>query len=199
LREIALSETYQRSSRLPAKAKRVESASYRTAHPKALTPEQLLNAVLKATGNLEKVYAMKTDPNAEKFDRKGYFTGTNLDLPPSLDEIRAVFVQTYGKPPGEAEVDFMPGLNKSLFLMNDKLIIHWLKPREGNLIERLIKLTAPEVIAEELYLSVLARTPEENEKATVADYLQQNKKRHNAALSDLAWALLNSAEFRLNH
>jgi hypothetical protein len=83
--------------------------------------------------------------------------------------------------------------------MNDKLIIHWLKPREGNLIERLIKLTAPEVIAEELYLSVLARTPEENEKATVADYLQQNKKRHNAALSDLAWALLNSAEFRLNH
>jgi len=199
LREIALSETYQRSSRLPAKAKRVESASYRTAHPKALTPEQLLNAVLKATGNLEKVYAMKTDPNAEKFDRKGYFTGTNLDLPPTLDEIRAVFVQTYGKPPGEAEVDFMPGLNKSLFLMNDKLIIHWLKPREGNLIERLIKLTAAEVIAEELYLSVLARLPEENEKATVADYLQQNKKRHNAALSDLAWALLNSAEFRLNH
>ncbi|MDP7010029.1 MAG: DUF1553 domain-containing protein, partial [Verrucomicrobiota bacterium] len=140
LREIALSESYQRSSRLPAKAKSVKTASYRTAHPKALTPEQLLNAVLKATGNLEKVYAMKADPNAEKFDRKGYFTGTNLDLPPSLDEIRAVFVQTYGKPPGEAEVDFMPGLNKSLFLMNDKLIIHWLKPHKGNLIERLTKM-----------------------------------------------------------
>ena len=199
LREIALSKSYQRSSRLPAKVKRVEATSYRTAHPKALTPKQLLNAVLKATGNLEKVYAMKANPNAEKFDRKGYFTGTNLDLPPSLDEIRAVFVQTYGKPPGEAEVDFMPGLNKSLFLMNDKLIIHWLKPHKGNLIERLTKLKAPEAIAEKLYLSVLARLPEEVEKATVADYLQQNEKRHNAALGDLAWALLNSAEFRLNH
>jgi hypothetical protein len=199
LREIALSKSYQRSSRLPAKAKSVEATSYRTAHPKALTPKQLLNAVLKATGNLEKVYAMKANPNAEKFDRKGYFTGTNLDLPPSLDEIRAVFVQTYGKPPGEAEVDFMPGLNKSLFLMNDKLIIHWLKPHKGNLIERLTKLKAPEAIAEKLYLSVLARLPEEVEKATVADYLQQNEKRHNAALGDLAWALLNSAEFRLNH
>jgi hypothetical protein len=199
LREIALSKSYQRSSRLPAKAKSVEASSYRTAHPKALTPKQLLNAVLKATGNLEKVYAMKANPNAEKFDRKGYFTGTNLDLPPSLDEIRAVFVQTYGKPPGEAEVDFMPGLNKSLFLMNDKLIIHWLKPHKGNLIERLTKLKAPEAIAEKLYLSVLARLPEEVEKATVADYLQQNEKRHNAALGDLAWALLNSAEFRLNH
>ena len=199
LREIALSKSYQRSSRLPAKVKRVEATSYRTAHPKALTPKQLLNAVLKATGNLEKVYAMKANPNAEKFDRKGYFTGTNLDLPPSLDEIRAVFVQTYGKPPGEAEVDFMPGLNKSLFLMNDKLIIHWLKPHKGNLIERLAKLKAPEAIAEKLYLSVLARLPEEVEKATVANYLQQNEKRRESALGDLAWALLNSAEFRLNH
>ncbi len=199
LREIALSKSYQRSSRLPAKAKSVEASSYRTAHPKALTPEQLLSAVLKATGNLEKVYAMKAAPNAEKFDRKGYFTGTNLDLPPSLDEIRAVFVQTYGKPPGEAEVDFMPGLNKSLFLMNDKLIIHWLKPHKGNLIERLAKLKAPEAIAEKLYLSVLARLPEEVEKATVANYLQQNEKRRESALGDLAWALLNSAEFRLNH
>ena len=199
LREIALSETYQRSSRLPAKVKRVEESSYHVAHPKALTPEQLLNAVLKATGNLEKVYAMKADPNAEKFDRKGYFTGTNLDLPPTLDEIRAVFVQTYGNPPGIAEVDFMPGLNKSLFLMNDKMIIHWLKPSEGNLIERLIKLTTAEAIAEELYLSVLARLPEEDEKTSTADYLQQNKNRREGALGDLTWALLNSAEFRLNH
>jgi len=199
LREIALSESYQRSSRLPAKPKSVKAASYRTAHPKALTPEQLLNAVLKATGNLEKVLAMKVDPAAEKFDRKGYFTGTNLDLPPSLDEIRAVFVQTYGKPPGEAEVDFMPGLNKSLFLMNDKLIIHWLKPHEGNLIERLIKMKTAEAIAEELYLSVLARLPAEDEKATTADYLKRNEKRREGALGDLAWALLNSAEFRLNH
>jgi hypothetical protein len=199
LREIALSESYQRSSRLPAKPKSVKAASYRTAHPKALTPEQLLNAVLKATGNLEKVRAMKVDPDAEKFDRKGYFTGTNLDLPPSLDEIRAVFVQTYGNPPGEAEVDFMPGLNKSLFLMNDKLIVHWLKPRDGNLIERLTKMKTAEAIAEELYLSVLARFPTEDEEATTDNYLKRNEKRREGALGDLAWALLNSAEFRLNH
>jgi len=199
LREIALSESYQRSSRLPAKPKSVKAASYRTAHPKALTPEQLLNAVLKATGNLEKVRAMKVNPDAEKFDRKGYFTGTNLNLPPSLDEIRAVFVQTYGNPPGEAEVDFMPGLNKSLFLMNDKLIVHWLKPRDGNLIERLTKMKTAEAIAEELYLSVLARFPTEDEKTTTNNYLKQNEQRPEGALGDLAWALLNSAEFRLNH
>ncbi|MDP7051532.1 MAG: hypothetical protein QF600_06375, partial [Verrucomicrobiota bacterium] len=136
---------------------------------------------------------------AEKFDRKGYFTGTNLDLPPSLDEIRAIFVQTYGNPPGEAEVDFMPGLNKSLFLMNDKLIIHWLKPHEGNLIERLTKMKTAEAIAEELYLSVLARFPTEDEKTTTNNYLKQNEQRREGALGDLAWALLNSAEFRLNH
>ena len=93
----------------------------------------------------------------------------------------------------------MPGLNKSLFLMNDKLIIHWLKPHEGNLIERLTKMKTAEAIAEELYLSVLARFPTEDEKTTTNNYLKQNEQRREGALGDLAWALLNSAEFRLNH
>jgi len=199
VREIALSESYQRSSRLPKGLKKVAPESWRTAHPKAMTPEQLLNAVLKATGNGSWVHDLKVPENAEKFDRRGYFTGTNRDMPPSFEEIRALFMLTYAEPAGTPEMDFIPGLNKALFLMNDRLIQDWLKPQKGNLVERLTKLKTPQAIAEEMYLSMLARLPEEEETATVADYLKQNEKRRGTALGDLAWALLTSTEFRLNH
>jgi hypothetical protein len=199
LREIMLSETYQRSSRLPEGVTKVEPASYRVTSPKGLTPEQLLRAVLRATGNTKHAKALKVDPEAEKFDRKGYFTGSNVELPPSLAEMEAIFIQTFGRPPGEAEVDFSPGVNKSLFLMNDRLIEHWLKPRAGNLIDRLSKMDAPDAMAKEMYLAVLSRLPEKEEAIWIADYLARNEPRRTAALGDLAWALLNSAEFMFNH
>jgi len=199
VREIALSESYQRSSRFPNGVKKMEVTRYRTAHPKAMTPEQLLNAVLKATGNEDWVTKLKATDNAEKFDQRGYFTGTNREMPPSFEEIRALFMLTYAEPAGTPEVDFIPGLNKALFLMNDRLIQDWLKPQKGNLIERLTKLETPKSIAEEMYLSMLARLPEADEIATIANYLERNNKRRAAALGDLAWALLTSTEFRLNH
>lgn len=199
LREIMLSDTYQRSSRLPEGVAKVEPDSYRVTSPKGLTPEQLLRALLRATGNTEQAKALKVDPEAEKFDRKGYFTGSNLELPPSLEEIQAIFIQTFGQPPGEAEVDFSPGINKSLFLMNDRLIQHWLEPRDGNLVDRLDKLETTDAIAKEMYLAVLSRLPEEEEQSWMADYLEKNEQRRTGALGDLAWALLNSAEFMFNH
>jgi hypothetical protein len=199
LREIALSGSYQRSSLLPHGVKTVEASSYRTAHPKAMTPEQLLKAILKATGNLEKVTAMKTAPGAEKFNRRGYFSGTHGEMPKSFEEIRAIFMETFAQPAGEAEEDFIPGLNKSLFLMNDRLVMHWLEPHDGNLVQRLGKMQDPGNIADEMYLSVLARFPEEEELQTLTDYLEKNENRRDAALGELAWALLTSTEFRLNH
>ncbi|MFP6873451.1 MAG: DUF1549 domain-containing protein [Verrucomicrobiales bacterium] len=199
LREIALSESYQRSSLLPEGVKTVAASSYRTAHPKAMTPEQLLNAILKATGNLEKVTAMKTAPDAEKFDRRGYFSGTHGEMPKSFEEIRAIFMETFAQPAGEAEDDFLPGLNRSLFLMNDRLVLHWLEPHDDNLVQRLAKMQDHGKIADEMYLSVLARFPEGEELPTLTDYLEKNETRRDAALGELAWALLTSTEFRLNH
>jgi hypothetical protein len=199
IREIMLSETYQRSSRLPKGVTKVEPDSYRVASPKGLTAEQLLRAVLRATGNTEQAKALKVDPEAEKFDRKGYFTGSNLELPPSLEEMEAIFIQTFAQPPGEAEVDFSPGVNKSLFLMNDRLIQHWLKPRGDNLVDRLAKKQNVETIGREMYLNVFSRLPEQEEQDWITDYLAKNEGRRTEALGDLTWALLNSAEFMFNH
>ncbi len=199
VREVLLSGAYQRSSRLPEGTELVDASSFRVRSPKGLTPEQLLRSLLRATGNTKETKALKAEPDAEKFDRRGYFTGTNTNLPPTQKEIEAIFIQTFAEPPGVAEVDFSPGINKSLFLMNDRLIQHWLKPRNGNLVDRLVKQKGSERVSRELYLCVLSRLPKEEEQLWVADYLEQNEKRTSEALGDLAWALLNSSEFMFNH
>jgi hypothetical protein len=46
---------------------------------------------------------------------------------------------------------------------------------------------------------VLTRLPDAEERAEVAAYLEKQNARRTAALGDLAWALIASAEFRLNH
>ena len=110
-----------------------------------------------------------------------------------------LFSATFGNPPGEAEVEFRPSVQQSLFLMNEQLIMQWLKPSEGNLIDRLTKIDKPEAIAVELYLSVLARLPDKDEQTIVVSFLHKHVDRRDDALGELAWSLLTSAEFRLNH
>ena len=197
LRQIAFSASYQRSSRLPPGETEVEPENYRVAHLKGLTPEQLLHSILRATGN-EEVRAQEST-GEEKFDHRGYFTGTNTGLPTAYADIRTIFVETFGQPSGVPEDDFAPGLNKALFLMNDRLVLHWLQPRKHNLASRLAKMKSPDAIAKELYCAVLSRLPEEDEQQELSTYLEAHPDRRRAGLSDLIWALLTSTEFRLNH
>jgi hypothetical protein len=60
-------------------------------------------------------------------------------------------------------------------------------------------LTRPEDLANELYLSILTRLPDAEESQEVASFLAARSTDRPAALQDLAWALLTSAEFRFNH
>ena len=75
----------------------------------------------------------------------------------------------------------------------------WLAPRPGNLSDRLAQLKEADGVAEELYLSVLTRLPTDEERKEVADFLTGRTADRAAALQELAWALLASAEFRFNH
>ena len=79
------------------------------------------------------------------------------------------------------------------------LLLSWLQPSGNNLIKRLGSLKTVPEISEALYLEVLSRPPEESETAELEDYLEKNSARRSAALGELAWALINSTEFRLNH
>jgi hypothetical protein len=207
LREIALSEAFGRSSLLPSgiSPQDVPPESYRVAIAQPLSPEQLTSSLLAATGNTR----LPDGQANAKFAVADYLTasgpsragpaGTAAAGPASQSDVRQLLVAIFGSPPGEAEIGFQPSMGAALFLMNEPLLQAWLAPKDGNLIERLVALHDPAAISAELYLSVLTRPPETDETAEVAKYLEQNPDRRAAALGELTWALLASAEFRLNH
>jgi hypothetical protein len=164
LGQIALSDTYQRSSAVPASLTDVPPDRYLVATLKPLSPEQLAFAVAQVGGQ----------PN-----------GTGA---------LGIFRSTFGARPGEPQDTFISTLDQTLFLKYGATVRVMLAPRGV----ALAKLTDSDAIANELFLSVLARLPTADEKKDVADALKSAKDR-NAALSELVWALVASAEFRFNH
>jgi hypothetical protein len=186
LRELALSQTYQRSSEQSSDAKEPEPASYTVALLKPLTPEQLAWSLMQATG--------LTDAERQALGTKA----TEAALYTRLSSNVAPFVRTFGNAAGQPQ-EFDARLDQALFLANGPTVRGWLTPRNGNLIDRLTKLTNMDALVEELYLSVFTRLPTDEERKEAADFLAARSKNRLAALQDTAWALLASAEFRFNH
>ena len=53
-------------------------------------------------------------------------------------------------------------------------------------------------LLDEIYLSALARRPNERERTVAAAYLQQKTDRQ-GAVEDLLWAVMNTREFQFQH
>jgi hypothetical protein len=189
LREIALSRTYQRASTLPAGMKELpDEKSFAVALLRPLSPEQLAFSALQATG-LTANERLSLGPK-----------GTEVALYERLARSAVPFIAVFGGQPGEpADARPEATLDQALFLRNGKLLESWLAPRKGSLTDRLGQLKESRAVAEELYLSVLTRYPSADETKEVADYLSGRVRDRPAALRELAWALLTSAEFRFNH
>lgn len=184
LRELTLSKTYQRSSEVTGAGKELGLETFSRAILKPLSPEQLAWSLLQAAGIVE----------AERKALKDKATEPALfaKLSASSAPIIALFAGPAGRPESyEASVE------QALFLNNGNLVRSWLGVG-GGLVLRLSKLP-DEQVADELYLSILTRLPEAEEKQEIEAYLKNHSAKRPAALQDLAWALLASAEFRFNH
>jgi len=185
VRELVLSETYQRSSLRPATREPISPSSYRVALEKPLSAEQLLRAMLQATGNI----ALDVVPSEKKEP------ANTTDIA----DLRARFVKAFANPPREPEVEVNPTVKAALFLLNDEVVLSWLAPQAGNLAERLIPLDNNDRLAEELYLSVLTRFPSDEETQELTEFLQSHDDNRQRAVGELMWALLASTEFCVNH
>jgi hypothetical protein len=170
LRELALTKTYQRSSLAPAGKDASDPWYFATALEKRLSADQLLAGTAAATG---------TDAKA-------------------ADALRAKFLKAFANQPREPEDEIAPSLKAALFLLHDDAVLALLKPKAGNLVERLAARPDDQV-AEELYLAVLSRKPTADETATVVKVLKKDAARKPDAVGRLAWALLASMEFGVNH
>jgi hypothetical protein len=188
VREVALSQTYQRSSELPKGVSEVPEDNFAVAILRPLSPEQMAWSMMQGTGLLDA-------------ERKAQGKTSNEDaLYARFAGNEAPFVSLFGSQAGEpASADFQATLDQTLFLLNGALVRGWLAPRPGNLIDRLSKLKDAKEVADELYLSVLTRYPTEEERRETAEFLAGRAADRPVAFQDLAWALLASAEFRFNH
>jgi hypothetical protein len=185
LRQLALSQTYQRSSALPDKVSEKDVPRFGVARLKPLSPEQLGWSLLQATG--------VADTHRLALGK----AATEPLLYARLSGSVAPLVRVFAGPAGRAET-FDARIDQALFLANGPYIRAWLAPGAGSLTFRLARLKDKDV-AEELYLSIFTRRPDAEERREVAGFLARRPANRLAALQDLAWALLASAEFRFNH
>jgi hypothetical protein len=227
LREVALSQTYQLSSRrapldstvaavtdegsripqnsgdagdaaetpenarIPGNsAAEVGEAAFAQAILKPLSPAQFAWAILEAVG--------EADVQRQSLGAKS----NEENLYKRLDNFESTFVGRFSGTPGEPPAGFESTVDQVLFLSNDNLVRNLIKPKPGNLADRLNKLPAdnPQAIADELFLSVLTRPPSEDDIRDVTDYLaDRSPEARTAAIAELIWALVTSAEFRFCH
>ncbi len=172
-----MTATYGRGSLLPDGADQPPTPeSYRVALERPLGVEQVLRSLLLATGETQRVTA-------------------GADYNTVVEQ----FTKALANLPREPEIDFNPTVKAALFLSNSGLLLSWLEPRDGNLVDRLSKMDDHEALVGELYLATLSRGPNETERSEALNYLQENSGRKSIAIGNLAWALLTSTEFAVNH
>ena len=187
LRELALTDAYQRSGVLPDGQPEPPPEAFAVAAIKPLSPEQLGTSVMLATGWTD----IQRRELGDKCNEETLYDRRAAGL--------TKFVSAFAGFPGQPEGKFQATSQQALFLSNGSLIAGWLEPKSGNLVDRLLKCPDADAIARELNLSVLTRLPSDEERVDVAEYLKDRGADRSAALQELAWALLASAEFRFNH
>lgn len=170
---------------------------------KPLTPEQLAWSMLQATGVLaNQIPAIEGElkkKDAALADKPDLW---NREVEKALEAkfagVVAEFVRLYGSGPGQPPQTFFATVDQALYLANGATLRSWLAPQGNNLTARLMSIDDPGKLAEELYLSVLTRMPDESERQWVAQTLAGHPDKKAQVVQELAWALITSAEFRFS-
>lgn len=204
LREMLLSQTYQRSSILPESVKELPVDAFAVAPLRSLSPEQLSWSVLQATGRIEQHFSQleakqKADATKPEDAPPAWKTRTT-QLEPLERQTRSL-IAVFAGLPGQPDGDFQPVVDQALHLLNSPTMLPLLRDEPSTLLKRLTAISETEPLAEELYLSVLSRQPNTDEVAQVRELIAPFKlpAERREPLTALMWGLLLSSEFRLNH
>lgn len=187
LREIALSQAYQRSSQWPLETERPPPEAYAVAPLRPLEPEQLAVSLQQATGQAD-IQAIALGGGCSEAALFGKLSEGGVEI-----------VRNFAGPPGQTALPFQATLAQTLLLSNGGALQNWLAPRPGNLTYRLASRSKPAELIDELYLSVVSRRPTPEEAAEIEKFLEPRVVDRAQALQELVWALIASSEFRFNH
>ncbi len=162
-----------------------------------LEAEVLIDALCHITGTAE-VYSSSI-PEPFTFVPQGLRAIALAD-----GSITSTFLETFGRPPRdtglESERNNNPTAAQRLHLLNSSHI--QLKLQQSPNLRSLVQGRAgadPRAAVEELYLAILSRFPTDEELRIVWEYVLSFAGNRWGALVDVAWALINSAEFVCRH
>jgi hypothetical protein len=191
-RVILNSNTYQASS-IPAGA-HPEAGKLFAYYPiRRLEAEVLIDAICQVTGTTERY----SSPIPEPFT---YIPESHRSVSLADASITSPFLEMFGRSSRDTGLESERNNNftaaQRLHLLNSAHI--HTKIDEGPALQQLIRSGGtPEEMADKIYLTILSRYPTREERAVLAEYRSTGYGRRPAL--DLAWALINTAEFLCRH
>jgi hypothetical protein len=161
--------------------------------PRPLEAEVLVDAVCRLTDTAEKYTSMIPEP----------FTvvpeGTRAVLLPD-GSITSPALELFGRPPRDTgladERPARPTVDQRLYLLNSSHVHNKLERGPG--LSRLLADKRGPDSVQTLFLAILSRRPTQTELDAVTAHLRVSESTK-AATVDLAWALINTAEFLYRH
>jgi hypothetical protein len=194
VRMILNSSTYQLSS-IPATTAPAPESRFASAIVRPLDAEVLIDALNQITGMGEQYSSAIPEPYT-------FIPPDQRSIALADGSIRSAFLETFGRPPRDtglaSERASEPTAAQRLYLLNSADVQRKLQqgPRLQALLQR---QTSPLGAVTALYLTILSRFPTDEEVRAVTAYTQAAGANRRAAAQDLAWALVNSAEFGFRH
>lgn len=187
MRTIMLSHVYQLSS-LPNEHNIADTKNFSRSYRRRLTAEVLLDAVCDVTGVKDGFDGLPKGARAvQTWNHK----------------LSSDFMDAFGRPNASQECpcerDRKPSVVQALHLMNSNDLQSKLSSDDGQATKLAkSKLAEPEIVRE-LYLATFNRLPQSRELESALRFFNSPGATKETATQDLAWALINSAEFVFNH
>lgn len=186
IRDITLSATYQRSSKVNASNEN-DKLNFARSQVRRVRAEVLLDAISQITETPNKFQGLPLGARAVQI---------------ADGAVSNYFLSTFGRAKRESvasnEVKTDPSLSQALHLMNGDAINDRIK--RGGVIPRLVaEGKKDDEIVTELFLRVFGRAPLPLELTAVRQSIAAEPASRQLILEDAFWALMNSKEFYFNH
>ena len=193
-RLILNSQTYQLSS-IPRSPGAEAAANFAYYPLRRLDAEVLADAICQTTGTTETYTSEIPEPFT-------YIPEDQRSISLPDGSITSAFLELFGRPPRdtglEAERNNRMTAAQQLHLLNSSHVGR--KIEQSPKLQYLIRNTKGGAqLVGAVYLMILSRRPTEDELQAVAAYSQKGNLKPREAMIDLAWALMNSAEFLYRH
>jgi hypothetical protein len=174
IKMITATRVYQLDSR-PAGRTRPPADTFACGPDKPLSAEVLARSMLVAAGN--------------EADGNGRFAGFDLAT------VQKSFADAY---PDLFPTEHVSSLRQALFLSNNRGVAALMESSGTNSLQWLMALDDKAKVRA-LFARAFGREPDRDELQRSLEYLRHRSEKPESATRQLLWALLTSAEFRLNH